>query len=148
MPLLAYLAAALGLGVLVALQPLLNAVLARAVGSAYGAAAISILVAALGALVMIAVTGRGDVSRATLASVPWWVYLAGFVGTLFVAGGVVIAPVTGALLFFMCVVAGQLLGATVADHFGLFGITLRPVSALRLTGLALVLVGVVVAQRG
>jgi uncharacterized membrane protein YdcZ (DUF606 family) len=54
---------------------------------------------------MLAVAGRGDMSRATLASVPWWVYLAGFVGTVFVAGGVVIAPVTGALVFFVCVVA-------------------------------------------
>jgi transporter family-2 protein len=148
MPIIAYVAAAVCLGILVAFQPLMNAILARTIGSAYGAAAISIMVAALGALVMVAVAGRGDMSRATLASVPWWVYLAGFVGTLFVAGGVVIAPVTGALLFFMCVVAGQLLGATLVDHFGLFGIALRPASAARLMGLALVLAGALVAQRG
>ena len=97
---------------------------------------------------MVALTGRGDISRATLASVPWWVYLAGFAGTLFVAGGVVIAPVTGALLFFICVVAGQLLGATLADHFGLFGLDLRPVSPARLIGLALVVGGAVLVQLG
>jgi transporter family-2 protein len=148
MPLALYLVAAVLLGVLVALQPLINAVLARALGSPYGAAAISIFVAALGAVVMLAVTGRGDMSRATLASVPWWVYLAGLVGTVFVAGGVVIAPVTGALVFFVCVVAGQLLGATIADHVGLFGLDVRPVSATRLIGLALVLGGVVLANRG
>ena len=106
------LTAAILLGVLVAVQPLMNAVLARAIGSPYGAAAISIVVAFLGALAMLAVTGRGDTSRAALAAVPWWIYLAGLVGTVFVAGGVVIAPVTGALLFFVCVVAGQLVGAT------------------------------------
>jgi hypothetical protein len=99
MPLALYLVAALVLGVLVALQPLVNAVLARAIGSPYGAAGISIFVAALGAVLMLGVAGRGDLSRATLASVPWWVYLAGFVGTVFVAGSVVIAPVTGALVF-------------------------------------------------
>ena len=148
MPLALYLVAAILLGVLVAIQPLINAVLARALGSPYGAAAISIFVAAFGALVMLGVTGRGDMSRATLASVPWWVYLAGFVGTVFVAGGVVIAPITGALVFFVCVVAGQLIGATLADHFGLFGLDLRPVSVPRLIGLALVLGGVVLANRG
>ena len=79
---------------------------------------------------------------------PWWVYLAGFVGTIFVAGGVVIAPVTGALLFFACVIAGQLIGATLADHFGLFGVALRPVSPARLAGIALVLGGAILAQRG
>ncbi len=148
MPILVYLAAAAALGAIIAFQPLVNAILARAIGSPYGAAAISILVAALGAAAMVAVTGRGDISRATLASVPWWVYLAGFAGTLFVAGGVVIAPVTGALLFFICVVAGQLLGATLADHFGLFGLDLRPISPARLIGLALVVGGAVLVQLG
>jgi transporter family-2 protein len=148
MPIVVYLVVATGLGMLVAFQPLANAVLARALGSAYGAAAISIFVAALGAVVLIAITGRGEITRATLTSVPWWVYLAGFVGTLFVAGGVVIAPVTGALLFFICVVAGQLLGATIADHFGLFGVDVRTVSLPRLVGLALVIGGAAVAQLG
>lgn len=148
MPLVVYLVAAASLGVLVAFQPLANAILARAIGSPYGAATISIFIAALGAVVMVAVAGHGDINRATLASVPWWVYLAGFVGTLFVAGGVLIAPVTGALLFFICVVAGQLLGATIADHFGLFGLDLRQVSPARLLGLGLVIGGAILVQLG
>jgi transporter family-2 protein len=140
--------AAILLGVVVTFQPLMNAILARAIGSPYGAAAISILVAALGAVVMVAFAGRGDLSRAALASVPWWIYLAGFIGTLFVASGVVIAPITGALLFFVCVVAGQLLGAMLADHFGLFGLQVRPASLQRLLGLTLVLGGAILVQRG
>jgi bacterial/archaeal transporter family-2 protein len=140
--------AAILLGMVVTFQLLMNAILARAIGSPYGAAAISIFVAALGAAVMIGFAGRGDLSRAALAAVPWWVYLAGFIGTLFVVSGVVIAPVTGALLFFVCVVAGQLLGAMLADHFGLFGLQVRPASLQRLLGLALVLGGAVLVQRG
>jgi len=147
MPMLPHMLAALLLGALVAFQPLANAILARAIGSPYGAAAISIAVAGLGALAMVAVTGRGDLRLATLAGVPWWIYLAGFIGTVFVAGGVVIAPVTGALLFFACVVAGQLGGAMLADHFGLFGVAVRPISLARLLGLALVLGGALLVQR-
>jgi transporter family-2 protein len=147
MPILGYLCAAVLLGALAAVQPVLNAVLARAVGSAYVATAISILFAFLGALALVAVTGKGDTSRAALASVPWWIYLGGFIGTLFVAGGVVIAPVTGTLVFFICVVAGQLVGAMLADHFGVLGLSVRPISAGRLLGLALVLVGAALVQR-
>jgi transporter family-2 protein len=143
-----YLAVAVILGVTVSFQPLMNAVLARAIGSPYGAAAISIAVAALGAAAMVAVTGRGEISRATLAAVPWWIYLAGLVGTIFVAGGVVIAPVTGAQLFFISVIAGQLLGATLADHFGLFGLAVRPLSLQRTLGLILVLAGALLVRRG
>ncbi len=148
MPISAYVVLALTMGVTVTLQPLMNAILARAIGSPFGAAAISISVAALGAIVMVAITGPGTMSRATLASVPWWVYLAGLIGTLFVAGGVVIAPVTGAQLFFISVIAGQLIGATLADHFGFFGLDVRPVSLERLLGLAFVLGGAFLVQRG
>lgn len=148
MTILPYTLAAFLLGALVAFQPLTNAIVARAVGSPFGAAAISLAVSGLGALVMISIAGRGDISRATLSGVPWWAFLAGLIGTLFVAGGVVIAPVTGALIFVACVVAGQLGGAILADHFGLFGIAERPVTLARLAGLALVLSGTVLVLRG
>ncbi len=148
MPIWSYVAAAVALGALVAWQPLINGVLARAIGSPIGATAISIGVAFLGVLTLVAVAGRGDISRATLGALPWWVYLAGLIGTLFVAGGIVIAPVTGALAFFIAVIAGQLLGATIADHLGAFGLDVRPVSLARLAGIALVLAGAVLVQRG
>lgn len=143
-----YLVAALALGAIVALQPLMNAVLARSIGSPSGAAGISIFVAMIGAVVLVLVAGRGEMTRATLGAVPWWIYLAGFIGTAFVAGGVVIAPVTGALLFVLCVVAGQLVGATLADHFGAFGLEVRPISLARIAGLGLVLAGVLLVRGG
>jgi transporter family-2 protein len=143
-----YLIAAVLVGVLVSLQPLLNGVLGRSIGSPYAAAAISIFVAAFGAIAMLGVVDRGEITRATLMAVPWWVYLAGFIGTVFVVGSVVIAPVTGALALFVCIVAGQLIGAALADHFGLLGLALRPVSPVRLLGLALVVGGAVLVHRG
>jgi bacterial/archaeal transporter family-2 protein len=143
-----YLLAAVLLGILVSFQPLLNGVLGRAIGSPYSAAAISIFVAAMGALVMLFFVDRGEISHANLTAVPWWIYMAGLIGTVFVAGSVVIAPVTGALVLFLCIVAGQLIGAALADHFGILGLALRPISPARLAGLALVVGGVVLVQRG
>lgn len=139
---------AVGAGVLVTFQPLLNAILARAIGSPYGATLVSLAVSVTGALVMVAFTGRGTMTRETLATVPWWVFSAGLIGLVFVLSGVTIAPATGALLFFVCVIGGQLLGAILADHFGFFGLTVRHVTAERLIGLALVLGGAVLVQRG
>ena len=139
---------AIAVGVLVTFQPLMNAILARAIGSPYGATLVSLVVSATGALVMVAVTGRGSMTRETLATVPWWVFLAGLVGLVFVLSGVTVAPVTGALLFFSCVIGGQLLGALLADHFGLFGLAVRHVTAERLIGVALVLGGAILVQRG
>lgn len=148
MPALPYMAAAIAVGALVSIQPPLNAILSRAVGSAYGATAISVFVAFCAVAAILLITGGGEISRATLGQVPWWVYLAGIVGALFVAAGVVIAPVTGALLFFVCVLAGQLLGAMLLDHFGAFGLRVREISALRVAGFGLVLSGAFLVVRG
>jgi bacterial/archaeal transporter family-2 protein len=147
-PVWGFMLAAILVGALVSAQPPMNAILARAIGNPFGAAAISIFVAFACAIAALLFTGTGDLSRGTLAAVPWWVYLAGTVGLIFVAGGIVIAPVTGALLFFVCVVGGQLLGATLADHLGAFGLQVRPVSPQRIAGLALVLAGAILVQRG
>ncbi|WP_157962009.1 DMT family transporter [Acuticoccus kandeliae] len=145
----AYMLAAVVIGGLISIQPAMNSVLARAVHSPIGASAISVFVAFLSAIVLFAFMGRhADFSRAALTSVPWWIYLAGTVGAIFVAGGVTIAPVIGALLFFVCVVGGQLVGAMIADHFGAFGLQMRPMTMMRLLGLAMVLAGAILVQRG
>lgn len=144
----AYMVAAIVLGALVTAQPILNAILARAIGSPYGATTLAIFLAFLCSFAFIAVKGGGDFSVRTLTSVPWWVYLTSVIGVTYVAAGVVIAPVTGAFLFFVCVVAGQLIGSALIDHFGMFGISVRQISPQRMIGLALVLGGAILVSRG
>lgn len=148
MHLVPYMLATVVIGMLLSAQPPLNSMLGRAVGNAYGAAAVSIAVALASILAFVVFSGWGDISRKTLGSVPWWVYLSGTIGAVFVASGVVVAPVTGALVFFVCIVAGQLVGSMLADHFGAFGLEVRSISAWRLSGLALVLAGAVMVGRG
>lgn len=148
MPALPFLLAAVLTGAFVSLQPAMNARLAGAIDSAMGAASISIFVSLMLALLLLILTGGGTITRETLTSVPWWVYLGGPVGTAFVAAGVFVAPVTGAMLFFVCVVAGQLIGSMLADHFGAFGLEVRQISPQRIIGIALVLAGAVLVQRG
>lgn len=142
-----YMLAAIVVGMFVSAQPPLNAILSRAVGNPYGATAISIFIAFLTILAMVAFTGPGEISRRTLSSVPWWVYLAGTAGAIFVGAGVVIAPVTGTLVFFACIIAGQLIGSALADQFGAFGLETRTISAWRVAGIAMVLVGALLASR-
>ncbi len=143
-----YILSAVVVGMAISAQPPLNALLSRAVGNAFGATMISIAVALVSITVLVLFTGLGDVSRATLTSVPWWVYLSGLVGALFVASGVVIAPVTGALVFFTCVVAGQLLGSVLTDHFGAFGLDIRPITIWRFFGLVMVFAGAIIVTQG
>lgn len=147
MQLVPYMLAALAVGIVVSFQPPMNGMLAKSVGSAYGAAAVSIGIAFASILLLILVAGHGEISRRTLGSVPWWVYLSGTIGAAFVAAGAAIAPVTGGLVFFICIVAGQLIGSMLVDHFGAFGLEVRVMSPLRLLGLAMVLGGAVLVSR-
>jgi transporter family-2 protein len=144
-----YMIVATVLGALVTLQPLLNAILARAIGSPYGATTVAIFLAGIFGLIFITLRGNGgDISFKTLTSVPWWVYLTSVIGVLFVAGGVVIAPITGAFIFFVCVIGGQLIGSAMMDHFGSFGLPVRELSIQRIMGLVLVLSGAILVSRG
>ncbi|KAA9006770.1 DMT family transporter [Histidinibacterium aquaticum] len=145
---LGFMLAAFAVGMLISVQPALNAILAQSVGSAYGAATVSIFVAFLCSLALLPFMGAGRITVATLGAAPWWVYFGGVAGMIFVAGGIVIAPVIGALLFFVCIIAGQLTGAALADHVGAFRLEVRELSSMRLAGLALVVAGAVIVQRG
>lgn len=147
MQLVPYMLAALAVGIVVSFQPPMNGMLARSVGSAYGAAAVSIGIAFASILLFMLVAGHGEISRRTLGSVPWWVYLSGTVGAAFVAAGAAIAPVTGGLVFFICIVAGQLIGSMLVDHFGAFGLEVRAMTPMRLLGLAMVLGGAVLVSQ-
>ena len=53
----------------------------------------------------------------------------------------------GGAAFIALIVAGQMAGALALDHFGALGFPERPVTALRLAGVACVVLGVVLLSR-
>ncbi len=148
MPVFVYMLAAVAVGAMVSAQPAWNAIVARGIGSVFGAAAINTFIGFAVCMVFVPVLGVGRMSVSTLTAVPWWAYLGGVVGALFVTSGVFVAPVTGALVFFVCVVTGQLVGSVIADHYGAFGLEVRPASFGRLAGVGLVVLGAFLVGRG
>jgi transporter family-2 protein len=142
----AYLVTAL-IGVALALQVGLNSMVRLHVGSAAGAALINFIVgtAVLAAALLVM---RAPIPSATqLAGIPWWGWLAGFSGAAYVAGSAVLGPMVGGAAFIALIVAGQMTGALLLDHYGALGFPERPVTALRLAGVAMVVVGVVLLTR-
>jgi transporter family-2 protein len=145
---LVHLAAAVAIGVCLALQPPINAVMARTLTSPLLAAVVSIAISLAVVVPVWLVVGQGDGDLGQVRALPWWVLLGGTFGVVFVAGSVIAAPVLGIALFFVCVVAGQLLGATVVDHLGAFGLPVKPLTPMKIVGLGLVLLGAALVQRG
>lgn len=144
---LALMAVAAAAGTLLSMQPPINAELGRRAGSALSGAMGSLAISALLVAPLLFAT-RGAAGFTGLIGLPLWVYLGGLIGALFVTTGIVVAPLTGLVVYVACVVAGQALGAVLIDQFGLFAMERRPVGLTRLAGLGLVLVGLVLVLRG
>ena len=141
-----YIMAAVVIGTAISVQPPINATMARGLGSPLLAASISIFISLVIVTILWLTWGKGTGDISQVRMLPWWVIIGGIVGVIFVVGSVVVAPVLGVALFFVCVVAGQLIGSTLIDQFGVFGLTVKPLNMMKFVGIGLVLLGAALVQ--
>ncbi len=129
-----------------ALQAPTNARLMGAVGSPVNAAFVSFAIgtAALG-IVAVILQARPDV--AATRALPWYIWIGGLYGAIFVVAAAWGVPRLGVALTITLMVAGQLLVGLILDHFGAFGAPQHPISLGRAAGVALVLAGVLMVRR-
>ena len=99
-----YIAAAFAIGICVSLQPPVNSVMSRSLENPLLASTISIFIAFIFAVAFWLSWGKRVADLTLMKALPWWIILGGIVGVAFVVGGVVVAPVVGMALFFVCVV--------------------------------------------
>lgn len=129
-----------------ALQAPTNARLATAVSSPVNAAFVSFAVgtAALG-LLALALQTRPDVAAAK--SLPWWAWVGGLYGCVFVVAAAWGVPRLGVALTITLMVAGQLLASLLLDHFGAMGVPRQPINWSKVAGVALVVAGALLVRR-
>lgn len=127
------------IGMLLPLQALINAALGRQTFGPVFAALVSF---GVGTLVLLAwwLAVRPVFVPAALAKVPWWGWLGGAIGALFVATATLLVTRLGAAALICLVVAGQLADSVLLDHFGVLH-PRQPVDGLRIAGLLLVVTG-------
>lgn len=135
-------------GALLSVQVGMNAAARIATGHAALAALINFAIGTVGLTLFALAVRTPAPSGAQLSAAPWWAWLGGLFGALYVASSTVLGPRLGAAMLTALVVAGQMLSALVIDHYGLVGFPEHPVSAWRLVGAVLIVVGVVLLTRG
>ncbi|MBX3477043.1 MAG: DMT family transporter [Brevundimonas sp.] len=145
-PMIFFIVAIVLAGGATALQAPTNARLMAAVGSPVNAAFVSFAVGtvALGVLALM-MQARPDVAAAR--ALPWWAWVGGLYGAIFVVAATWGVPRLGVALTITLMVAGQLLIGLILDHFGAFGVPRQPMNLGRLAGAALVIAGVVMVRR-
>jgi transporter family-2 protein len=133
--------AAFVIGIIFAMQPAINGEAARILGSPISASALSVAITLIACLSVLVVAGQLP-KTSSIVQLPWWVVLGGLIGLFVVAGGAAIAPLTGAALFFVCLIAGQLMGSVLVDYFGFFGMQARSFNWVKIAGILMALGGV------
>ena len=94
-------------------------------------------IAGLVALVALALASRG---------VPPYLAAVGFFGFTYVLASAFLGPRIGIALYISAVTAGTLIGGVGLDHYGAFGNQVIRIDALKVAGLAFLMVGVVLIR--
>ena len=137
-------------GATVAAQIAINAQLRVVAASTLWATNISFAVsmlAGLSALAFAAALGRLSLPAPALSHAPWWLWLGGLGGATYVLFAILLAHRLGAALLSAAGILGQLSASLLIDHYGWFGVPVQRLSAERLVGLVLLVVGVVLIRR-
>lgn len=90
-------------------------------------------------------TERGSIPA--FNSIPGWAWFGGIFATFYLLTSLIAIPQLGAAVVFSLVITGQMLAALALDTTGAFGVTHIPVSAPRLIGVVLLLIGVILIQK-
>jgi transporter family-2 protein len=124
------------------LQIGMNSRLRTLLHDANTAALVSFLVGTVGLIAFILATRTPLPDRGMLASVPWWAWLGGLMGAFYVAISTAVASQLGTASLLGLALLGQLAMSLAADHFGWMGLPVHPLTLTRLTGVALLGLGV------
>lgn len=132
------LAALVGSGL--AVQAAVNTQLRAATGSALWASILSasLTIVLLGGAQLFV---RDALTWPDMAKYPWWIWVGGISGALYVFAIASLTRHMGVALMFGSIVAGQLVAGLLIDHFALLGAAGQRLSPARIIGAVLLLAG-------
>lgn len=128
-------------GGLMPIQASINAELGRIINHRYLGALISFLVGTLGLSLIVLLQGSPLQNFKKIPLSSPHLLSGGLMGALFVASSIFLIPKLGAVTLIAAFVTGQLLMSVVLDHYGLFGLTVNPMTLPRAVGIILLFAG-------
>ena len=128
-------------GGLIPVQSAINSRLANRIGAVLPASAISFAVGTAGLGLAAVLTGTAVPWATTATTQPWWIWLGGLCGLVFLTMNIVLLPRIGASATVVLPLVGQVFGGLLIDVTGAFGMAERPITVLRGLGALLVVAG-------
>lgn len=82
-----------------------------------------------------------------LHGAPWWIGIGGLCNVTFLLVSLTVTKQLGSGTFTTLVVVSAVITSVILDHFGLLGLAMRPLTALRGVGCGLAVAGIVLIAR-
>jgi len=135
-------------GALLPIQAILNTRLGKQTGGPLMGSLLSFIVGLICLLVLNLVTNTSAVVNLKPATVmPWYIWLGGFLGAIFVGYITWVNQQQGVALTFALVVSGQVFCSLVIDHFGLLGSAVRTITLEKILGAVLIIAGIALIKK-
>lgn len=128
-------------GGLIPAQTAINSQLSGRLGAVLPASLVSFAVGSAGLGLLTVVTGTAVPWATTATGQPWWIWLGGICGLVFLTMNIVLMRRIGASATVVLPLVGQVFGGLVIDVTGAFDTAVRELTAYRALGAALVVVG-------
>jgi transporter family-2 protein len=137
---------AFGAGVSVLVQQVVNSNLRVEIGSPWWTGFISYFGGTVAMLVMAVVLREPWPTMEVAQRSHWISWSGGLFGATYIAISILLLSRLGAATMIALMVAGQLVGSLVFDHFGLLGVPVHEINGVRLAGAGLLLAGVILIR--
>lgn len=134
-------------GFLTPMQGAINSQLSRFMHHPLQASFISFLGGLVSLSIIIILLGIAFPGLPTFKTIPWYLYLGGFIGAGFVSTMLILIPRIGALNMLGAAIAGQLIMSVIIDHYGLFGVPQHSMNYYRAGGILLLMGGLLLMRK-
>ncbi|KRL38210.1 DMT family transporter [Liquorilactobacillus uvarum] len=130
-------------GIILPMQTAVNSRLRTVVNSAFISSMISFTIGTLFLVIStFATTGSLFVSKTLLVNQPWWIWIGGFLGVIYLTGNIILFPHLGSVQTVIMPVLGQIIMSMLIDNYGWFFSPASPLTVIRICGALLVFAGV------
>lgn len=135
-------------GTIIPVQAVVNARLGSQVGGATMSALMSFFTGCLWLLLLnISVNSSALISIKPLQTGPWYIWIGGLIGAIFVGYITWINQRQGVGLTFALVISGQVFVSLLIDHFGLLGSAVRTITLEKIIGAMFIIAGIILIKK-
>ena len=136
------------IGAILPVQAVLNTKLGKQTGGPLISSLLSFLIGLICLVIINLLINHAALTNIKPFSVsPWYVWLGGLLGAIFVSCIIWVNQQQGMALTFALVVTGQIFISLLIDHFGLFGSIIQPLTFQKMIGAVLIIAGLILIKQ-